>query len=169
MLHKNFHIFSNVWYGAATSVATPDLRHKFYGESSTDDIIRKLLFAREVARQNNEDASDVARQQFDAQAAPHKFLLQQLILLDEHSFVHKIKKIAAKWSGPHKILDLKGNTNVEILLKHNGTKSVVHASRLKSYFVANRNLAVCPDFNESHPLPQAFPDDVHHPFQRTTC
>jgi hypothetical protein len=56
------------------NLPTPDLRHKFYGESSTDDIIRKLLIARNVARQNNEDASDMACTQFDSKAAPHKFL-----------------------------------------------------------------------------------------------
>jgi hypothetical protein len=38
----------------------PDIRRKFYGESTTDDIIRKLLFAREVACQNNKNASDTA-------------------------------------------------------------------------------------------------------------
>jgi hypothetical protein len=89
MLHKIFHIFSNVWYGAATSVATPDLRCKFYGESSTDDSIRKLLSAHEVARQNNKDTSDVAHQQFNAWAAPHNFLQQQLILPEEHNFLQK--------------------------------------------------------------------------------
>ncbi len=30
------------------TLPTPDIRRKFYGESTTDDIIRKLLFAREV-------------------------------------------------------------------------------------------------------------------------
>jgi hypothetical protein len=56
-----------------------------------------MLFAREVARQNNEDTSDAAHLQFDAQAAPHKFLPQQLVLLDEHSFLHKNKKFSPKW------------------------------------------------------------------------
>jgi hypothetical protein len=56
-----------------------------------------MLFAREVVRQNNEDASHAARLQFDARAAPHKFLPQQLVLLDEHSFLHKNKKLAPKW------------------------------------------------------------------------
>ncbi len=48
------------------TLQTPDLRRKFYGESSTDDLIRIMLFACNVARQNNEDASDAARQQFYA-------------------------------------------------------------------------------------------------------
>jgi hypothetical protein len=86
------------------NLPTPDPRRKFYSESSTDDIICKLLIARNVACQNNEDASDVARTQYDLKAAPHKFLPQQLVLLDEHSFLNKNQKLAPKWSGPHKII-----------------------------------------------------------------
>jgi hypothetical protein len=110
---------------------TPDLCWKFYGESSTDDIICKLLIARNVARQNNEDASDAARVQYDSKAVPHKFLPQQLVLLDEHSFLHKNQKLAPKWSGPHKIIRLKGDANAEILLRHNNRKTVDHTNRLK--------------------------------------
>jgi hypothetical protein len=101
-----------------------------------------------VARQNNEDASDAARQQFDTTAAAHKFLPQQLVLMDEHSFLGKNQKLAPKWSGPDKILCLKGDCNVELQLKHNNRKTVVHANRLKPYFVVSKNLAVCPDFLE---------------------
>ncbi len=64
----------------------PDLRQKFYGESSTDDIIHNLLIAQNVALQHNKDASDIARQQFDSKAAPHKFLPQQLVLLDDGGY-----------------------------------------------------------------------------------
>jgi hypothetical protein len=86
------------------TLLTPDLCCKFYGESTTDDIICKLLFAREMARQNNEDSSDAACLQFNARATPHKFLPQQLILLDEHCFLHQKQKLAPIWLGPHKIL-----------------------------------------------------------------
>ncbi len=79
------------------NLPTPDLRWKFYGESATDDIIRKLLIARNVARQNNEDASDAAQMQYDSKAVPHKFLPNQLVLLDEHSFLHKNQKLAPKF------------------------------------------------------------------------
>ncbi len=113
--------------------------------------------------QNSGDSSDAARLQFNAWAAPHKFLRQQLVLLDEHSFLHKNQKLAPKWSGPHKILQLKGDSNVEIHLKHNNRKTVVHANRLKPYFVANKNLAVCPDFLQPSPPSQTFPDDVNPP------
>jgi len=127
------------------NLPTPDLRRKFYGESSTDDIIRKLLIARDIARQNNEDASDNARVQYDSKAMPHKFLPNQLVLLDEHSFLHKNQKLAPKWSGPHKIVRLKGDANAEILLRHNNRKTVVHTNRLKPYFVALSNSAFHPD------------------------
>jgi hypothetical protein len=76
-----------------------------------------MLFARKVARQNNEDASDIARQQFDTNSAPQKFLPQQLVLMDEHSFLHKNQKLAPKWSGTHKVVRLKGEANVEIQLR----------------------------------------------------
>jgi hypothetical protein len=81
------------------SLPTPDLRRKFYGESTSDDIIRKLLIAQNVARQYNEDASDQARLQFDAKAAPHKFLPDQLVLLDEHNFLGKNKKTGPQMDG----------------------------------------------------------------------
>ncbi len=150
------------------ALPTPDVRQKFYGESSTDDLIRKLLFARNVARQNNEDASEAARQQFDSTAAAHKFLPQQLVLLDEHSFLGKNQKLVPKWSGPHKILRLKGDCNVELQLKHNNRKTVVHANRLKPYFVASKNLAVCPDFIEGQqPQPQPTAHIVTSPVEQT--
>ncbi len=81
------------------TLPTPDIRCKFYGESTNDYIICKLLFAQEVARQNNKDSADAARIQVDTWASPHKFLLQQLVLLGEHSFLHKHQKLAPKWSG----------------------------------------------------------------------
>jgi hypothetical protein len=98
---------------------TPDLRQKFFSELSTDDLIRRLLFAQNVTRQNNEDTSDITHQQFDSAAKPHKFSPQQLVLLDKHSFLGKNQKLAPKWSRPHKILCLKGERNIEIQLKHN--------------------------------------------------
>jgi hypothetical protein len=128
-----------------------------------------MLFAREVACQNNKDASDIARQQFDTKVAPHKFLPQQLVLMDEHSFLHKNQKLAPKWSGPHKVVHLKGDANVEIQLRHNNRKTVIHANRLKPYFVAYKNLAEHPDFLPPSSTPQQWPDDVHHPpCQKTT-
>ena len=53
-------------------------------------------------------------------------------MLDEQSFLNKNTKLAPKFTGPHKILQLKGDTNAELQLK-NGRKTIVHFNRLKPY------------------------------------
>ena len=112
----------------------PDVRRKFYGESSTDDLMLRLLAARNVARQNNEVASDQAKDDHDRKAEPHAFATNQLVLLDEHSFLHKNAKLAPNWSGPHRIVRLKNDNNVELKLR-NGRSLVTHVNRLKPYRV----------------------------------
>jgi hypothetical protein len=128
------------------ALPTPDLRRKFYGESTTDDLIRKLLLTRDIARRNSEIASEETEKHFNKSAQPHSFLPDQLVLLDEHSFLAKNQKLAPKWSGPHKILRLKGDCNVEILLRHNNKKLITHVNRLKPYFVQSPSAVSSPDF-----------------------
>jgi hypothetical protein len=79
------------------ALLTLDLRRKFYGKTKTNDLICKLLIAQNVAPQNIADASNLTHLQFDSKAAMHKFLLKQLFLLDEHSFLSKNQKLAPKW------------------------------------------------------------------------
>jgi len=79
-------------------------------------------------------ASAQSADYINKQASPHSFLENQLVLLDEHSFLHKNAKLAPKWSGPHRIVRLKNENNVELKLK-NGRHLVTHANRLKAYFV----------------------------------
>ena len=112
----------------------PDVRRKFYGESSTDELLLRLMAARNVARQNNELASDRAKDDFDKKAQPHAFSSGQLVLLDEHSFLHKNAKLAPKWTGPHRVVRLKNDNNVELKLK-NGRSLITHVNRLKPYKV----------------------------------
>ncbi len=78
------------------SLPAPNPRRKFYAETTADDIVQKLLMARNVSRQNNEDNSDAACLQFDTKAVPQKFLPQQLLLLEEHIFLGKNQKLAPK-------------------------------------------------------------------------
>jgi len=140
------------------ALPTPDLRRKFYGESTTDNLIRKLLLTRDIARRNSEVASEEAERQFNKKAEPHAFLPDQLVLLDEHSFLAKNQKLAPKWSGPHKILRLKGECNVELLLRHNNKKLITHVNRLKPYFVPKPAAVQHPTFSlhkkSPHPLQQ---------------
>ncbi len=91
-------------------------------------------------------ASEEAERQFNKKAEPHTFLPDQLVLLDEHSFLAKNQKLAPKWSGPHKILCLKGECNVELLLRHNNKKLITHVNQLKPYFVPKSAAVSSPDF-----------------------
>jgi hypothetical protein len=78
----------------------PDLRRKFYGESSSAELHQRLLYARDIARKNNKNSTKENQENFNKKAEPHKYQIQQLVLLDEHSFLHKNTKLAPKWSGP---------------------------------------------------------------------
>ena len=110
----------------------PDLRRKFYGESDADEMKLRLLRARQIAFENNQDVTDKAKTYFDGKAKPVDYKVGQYVLLDEHSFLGKNTKLAPKYSGPHKIIRIKGNTNAELLTK-NGKKVIVHFNRLKPF------------------------------------
>jgi hypothetical protein len=91
-------------------------------------------------------ASDEAERQLNKRAELHLFLPEKLVILDEHSFLAKNQKLAPKWSGPHKILRLKGKYNIELLLWHDNKKLVTHVNRLKPYFVPKSAVVTSPDF-----------------------
>ncbi len=91
-------------------------------------------------------ASEETERQFNKKAKPHAFLPDQLVLLDEHSFPAKNQKLAPKWSGPHKILRLKGECNLDLLLRHNNKKLIAHVNRLKPYFVPKSAAVESPGF-----------------------
>jgi Integrase core domain len=50
------------------ALPAPDLWQKFYGESTTDYLIRKLLLTRDIARRNSEVASDEVERQSNKRA-----------------------------------------------------------------------------------------------------
>ena len=114
------------------NLPTPDLRRKFYGESSSAELYQTMMFARDTARRYNEEASDNYKSYYDKKAAPHNYKVHQLVLLDEHSFLGLNTKLAPKWSGPHRITKVKNETNVELLLKNN-KRIIVHVNRIKPY------------------------------------
>ena len=112
----------------------PDVRRKFYCESSTDELLLRLLTACDVAHCNNETTTDKSQIEVNQIAVPHKFVNNQLVLLDEHSFLGKNTKLCPKWSGPHRIIRLKNENNVELKL-HNDHSLIMHVNRLKPYHV----------------------------------
>jgi hypothetical protein len=63
------------------------------------------------------------------------FMRDNLFCLTNFNFLNKNKKLAPKYSGPFKIIRVKGPHNVELLLT-NGRKIVVNVARVKCYFGA---------------------------------
>ena len=147
----------------------PNLQRKFYCETTSDDLHRTLLYARDLARQHNEDAANKFKGNHDRKATQHNYKFGQLVLLDEHSFLHKNQKLAPKWSGPHRITKVKNDTNVELLLK-NGKHLIVHVDRLKPYIMqpptpdshddnsVNRGASLPPEVQNNDQLPEPRPN-----------
>ena len=115
------------------SFPNPDLKEKFYGESSAAEMFQKLQLARQLATENNLEATSKNKTKFDEKAKPHSFAINQLVLLEEYNFLGRNQKLSPKFSGPHIILNLKGTHNAEILMK-NKRKVIVNVQRLKPYF-----------------------------------
>jgi hypothetical protein len=111
----------------------PDLRRQFSGNLPADEMFQRLQNARELAAENNMQATDKAKEYHDRKAKMHNFSTGQLVLLEEYYFLGKNPKLAPKFSGPHRIIQLKGTHNVEILLSSN-KKRIVNVERLKPYF-----------------------------------
>ncbi len=128
------------------SFPNPDIREKFYGESSAADMFQKLQVARQLSTENNLLATNETKISFDKHAKLHSFAINQLVLLEEYNFLGKNPKLSPKWSGPHIILSLKGTHNAEILMT-NKRKVIVNIERLKPYL--SQNLPNLHDFSEN--------------------
>jgi len=109
-----------------------DLRRRFYGDNDVDEFQLRLTLARKVAIENNEDARLNYEHQYNKKVRTVQFHVGQEILLNEFNTLHKNRKLAPKFSGPHTITKLIHDTNVEIKLQ-NGRKLVVHINRIKPY------------------------------------
>ena len=118
------------------SFPAPDLQRVFYGESSAAEMHQRLLFARNLAIQNNLQATEKYKDAHDNKnkAQKHSYQLKQLVLLENYNFLGKNTKLSPKWSGPHTIIALKGDHNVELLTITN-KKLIVNVSRIKPYFL----------------------------------
>lgn len=126
---------------------TPDLNRKFYGETPIDDLQNTMKFTRQLAFQNNEDNRQHYKEYFDSKVRQNSYYVGQKVLLNEFHFLHKNKKLAPKYSGPHLVSKLVHDTNVELTMQ-NGRKVIVHINRLKPYI----SRQVDDDVTTPHPI-----------------
>ncbi len=99
----------------------PDLRRLHDPANQEGDFSSRLHAARELAVAHNLAATDQQKEYFDRKATQHEYHEGQFVLLDDFNFLNKNHKLAPKFSGPFKILRVKGPHNVELLLA-NGSK-----------------------------------------------
>jgi transposase InsO family protein len=95
--------------------------------------LQRLAEARKVAIENNLLATENYKSNFDKNATFRIFHPGQWVLLDEFNFLGKNRKLSPKFSGPFKLLRLKGDSNAEIVV-NNGRKMIVNVSRLRPFF-----------------------------------
>jgi hypothetical protein len=63
----------------------------------------------------------------------HEYQVGQFVLMEDFNFLNKNRKLAPRFSGPFRILHVKGSHNLKLLLT-NGRKIVVNVARVKPYF-----------------------------------
>ncbi len=97
------------------------------------DLLDCLHAARQLAVQHNLEATEVQTNYFDKTATHHEYQVGQFILMEDFNFLNKNRILAPRFSGPFRILRVKGSHNLQLLLT-NGHKIVIKVARVKPYF-----------------------------------
>jgi hypothetical protein len=79
------------------------------------DLFDRLHAARQLAVQHNLEATEV-QTYFDRSATHHEYQVGQFVLMEDFNFLNKNCKLASRFSGPFRILRVKGSHNLELLL-----------------------------------------------------
>jgi Integrase core domain len=105
---------------------------RLHDGSEASSHLERLRWARQLAAEHNLAATDKQKENFDVKATHHSYHVGQFVLLEDFNFLNKNRKLAPRFSGPFRILRVKGDHNVELLLT-NGRKIVVNVARVKPY------------------------------------
>jgi transposase InsO family protein len=126
-----------------------------YGETPAAEMLQTLQHARQLALEHNEQASAAAAQYYNRDARPHNYQVGQLVLLDEHNHLGKVRKLAPRWAGPYMVSKLVGPSDVQLALGQSKFR-VVHTNRLKPY---HSDLPFRASPAEAHRSPRIRPAD----------
>ena len=107
-------------------------RVRMTGAKPSQEIMDRLHEARQKAIEANQDATAMAREYHDPNAEPYHYHSDQLVILQDPYYINRNAKIAPRWTGPHRIEQLKGDCDVTLKLA-SGRKLTAHVNRLKPY------------------------------------
>jgi hypothetical protein len=119
------------------SLPAPEIQRQHYGESFPAERLQLLQYARQIARKNAEQQGLKYKANFDQNAAPHKFKVDERVWLSDTTALGKNPKLTPKWLGPYKIIDLNEN-NAEIEIKSKKFK-IINISGLKAFHEENKH------------------------------
>ena len=92
--------------------------------------------SRPMAVQHGEAQNAQQKRGFDKNAEIHKFSLNQQVLVGVHNFLNKNRKLATKFEGPFKIIEL--FYNWAILPGKNGKRIKRNSLQLKPFFAPSQ-------------------------------
>ncbi len=114
------------------SFPNPDSQRLHYGESTSAEHYQLLQKIRFLARNIASDQVEKIKNNFDKNALPHKFNINDLVWHEDFAPLGKNAKLTPKWQGPAKITEING-TNARVLLP-NGKTKVLNVMRIKKFF-----------------------------------
>jgi hypothetical protein len=120
------------------SLPAPEIQCQHYGESFLAERLQLLQYARQIACKNAEQQGLKYKANFDQNAAPHKFKVDERVWLSDTRALGKNPKLTPKWLGPYKIIDINEN-NAKIEIKPNKFK-IINISRLKAFHEENKHV-----------------------------
>jgi hypothetical protein len=113
------------------SLPDPDL-NRYYGKSDVADWYATLQHCRQIAAQNNIQASNYMQSQFNKKASPYNYVIGQMVWSDVRNFLGRNRKLSPNWEGPFPISKVYENEVVEIIYKK--SKNVkINVARIKPY------------------------------------
>ena len=118
------------------NLPNPDVSRKFYGGSSSNELLIQLLTAQDLFATTKSQLSS-QKVMFIKICSPC-FCTQSTCVVVSTQFSSKKGKLAPKWSGPHRIAKLKNDNNVELKV-WNGRALIEHANCLKPFHIPLSN------------------------------
>ena len=146
------------------SFPNPDIQRMHYGENSSAERYQLLQKIRFIAKNIGQQKQESYKDNFDKNALPHSFQLEDLVWYEDFSPLGKNPKLTPKWAGPAKITEI-NDTNARILLP-NGKSKVLNVMRLKKFFSDKKAESADSDKSEEENLDFNATPNISRPMTR---